>query len=337
MNYSYSDSGYSGFGTMYRSEPPYVIADRERRGIRKLGRIAGLCVIGYIAMQYLVTAVFSVLGVYDISDDNLQNAAGIVLSFASVLCPFLLGALYFRNKQNFDVFESLGKPVSLPLMLFAVPVGLAACLVGNWVTNILIEQLESVGISLGSVDFPVPQGFFGRLIYAVQIAVVPPLTEELAVRGTVMQPLRKYGDGFAIVASSVVFALMHGNLVQAPFAFIAGITIGYAVCITGSLWTGILIHFCNNLYSVAISFLLEDVTDESSLNMLYLLSLFAIYAIGVVAVILFLALKKGRRLTPSMSYLTPGRKGRAFIGSPAMLIAVLIMLWFTAQTVTVGG
>lgn len=70
------------------------------------------------------------------------------------------------------------------------------------------------------------------------------------MRGVVMQPLRKYGDWFAILTSAFVFALMHGNLVQAPFAFIAGIGLGYAVIASGSLWTGILIHLLNNSISV---------------------------------------------------------------------------------------
>ena len=81
------------------------------------------------------------------------------------------------------------------------------------------------------------------------------------MRGVVMQPLRKYGDWFAILTSAFVFALMHGNLVQAPFAFIAGIGLGYAVIASGSLWTGILVHLLNNSISViqtiAIAYLPE--------------------------------------------------------------------------------
>ena len=86
----------------------------------------------------------------------------------------------------------------------------------------------------------------GRIIYALSVAVVAPLVEEFAMRGVVMQPLKKYGRWFAIIASSLVFGVLHGNFIQAPFALIAGIGIGYAVCVTDSIWTGVLIHFCNN-------------------------------------------------------------------------------------------
>ena len=78
-----------------------------------------------------------------------------------------------------------------------------------------------------------------------------------------MQPLRRYGDAFAVAASSVIFALMHGNLIQAPFALIAGVGLGYFVISTGSIWTGVVIHFLNNLFSVVIS-LVQSNTGQSA-------------------------------------------------------------------------
>ena len=83
------------------------------------------------------------------------------------------------------------------------------------------------------------------------------------MRGIVMQPLRRYGDGFAIICSSLVFGFMHCNLVQIPFALIAGIVIGYAVIITESIWTGVLIHFLTNGFSVAVNIVYEIYGEES--------------------------------------------------------------------------
>lgn len=95
-------------------------------------------------------------------------------------------------------------------------------------------------------------------------AVLPALIEEFAMRGVVMQSLRKYGDWFAIIMSSLVFALLHGNMVQIPFAFIAGIAIGYAVTVTGSMWTGVLIHFLNNLASIIMQIGIDNCSETVS-------------------------------------------------------------------------
>lgn len=72
-------------------------------------------------------------------------------------------------------------------------------------------------------------------------------------RGAIMQSLRRFGDTFALFVSSLLFGLVHGNLVQAPMAFVTGLAIGYFVLRTGSLRTGMAIHFVNNALAVVLS------------------------------------------------------------------------------------
>ena len=86
------------------------------------------------------------------------------------------------------------------------------------------------------------------------------------MRGVVMQPLRKFGDRFAIVASAVLFAILHGNMVQIPFAFVAGLALGYFAIVTNSIWTSVVIHSLNNLSAVIISIYY---TNHSESDMLF--------------------------------------------------------------------
>lgn len=318
------------------SEPPYVVAQREKKEIKLFSCVAGFCVIGYVLMQYLIAYGIYSIGLYNIQSADLENCISILMSVFGVFFPFVLGAIYIKNRRGVNIFR-FSRPKSAWLMGLAVPMGLAACMLGNAVTNIFVTRLENIGIFLTSYDYDVPAKPFGRVVFIVLISVVPALTEELAIRGTVMQPLRKYGDTFAILASSAVFALMHGNLVQAPFAFIAGIAIGYAVCITGTLWTGIFIHFFNNLYSVAVSFMIEDIKNEALLNSIYMLTIFLIYAVGSICAIMFFATKKDARLRYSITCLPANKKAAAFILTPPMIIAIIIMLSYTADYVEFHG
>ena len=64
-------------------------------------------------------------------------------------------------------------------------------------------------------------------------------------------------SGRSIVLSSLIFGVVHGNWVQAPFAFVTGLALGWMYYRTGSLLPGILMHFVNNSAAVA-SFLLAD-------------------------------------------------------------------------------
>jgi membrane protease YdiL (CAAX protease family) len=263
----------------------------------------------------------------------MQSVVLIFLSVLGLLVPFAVCG-YFINKGKNTPMVDFRKPVSIPLMLSATALGFFICLAGNYVTSIFVDLMSNVGIELSAPEYSTPSDFSGRLIYTLSIAVVPALVEEFAVRGVILQPLRKYGDRFAILASALIFAIMHGNLIQAPFALIAGIGIGYAVCITNSIWTGILIHFCNNLYSVIIEFLVDDITDETKLNSIYIALTVVLYAVSIIGSVVFVVIKNKRKIMPSFTALTEKQKMRAFIFSVPMIIALLMMIKITSNFIS---
>ena len=93
----------------------------------------------------------------------------------------------------------------------------------------------------------------------IAVVIMAPIVEELLFRGAIQgHLLRKWKHpAGAIVLSSLIFGVVHGNWVQAPFAFVTGLALGWMYYRTGSLLPGILMHFVNNSAAVA-SFLLAD-------------------------------------------------------------------------------
>jgi membrane protease YdiL (CAAX protease family) len=73
-----------------------------------------------------------------------------------------------------------------------------------------------------------------------------PIVEEILCRGLVLRPLMKYGKRFAILMSAFFFGLLHGNIVQTPFAFAVGLVLGYVAVEYNILWAMVL-HMINNL------------------------------------------------------------------------------------------
>lgn len=315
----------------------YYQEEKEKKGIKYIGKIAGRCIIAYVLIQNILSLIFfsgSLGAVYE-SDPDFQSVVAIFFSLSGILLPFGIGGHFINKRTKTDVYN-LGKPVDTKLMLAAVPFGFFICLAGNYVTGLFVNFMDEIGVHLSSPEYVVPSGFFGRFMYVVSIAVVPPLVEEFAIRGVVMQPLRKYGDKFAIIASALVFAVLHGNLIQAPFALIAGIGIGYAVCITNSVWTGVLIHAANNLYSVIIEFMIEGITDEAVLDRVYIIMTVILYAVSILGSVIFIILRKRRRILPSFTVLSEGRKMISFVWSVPMIIALLIMYGITKTFVELG-
>ncbi len=332
MNYYYQPNPQGTFSYFEQQARTLVTKIKERKRIRLIGSVAGGCILLYIILQNVLSvpvALEPFRSAYALSLE-FRCIVNIIFSILGLLVPFVLGALILHKKK---VMPSLafGKPDSFALMLASVPFGFLVCLIGNYVTSVFVSLTRNTGVELTSPEYSVPQSLAGRIIYIVSVAVVPALVEEFAIRGVVMQPLRRYGDKFAIIVSAAVFGILHGNLVQAPFAFIAGLGMGYAVCLTNSIWTGVLIHFCNNFYSTQIDFLLADVSNEALLNAIWNISQVMLYGLCISGSVLFVLIKGKKRLAPAKLKLETGTKlGAYFINAP-MIIAIIIMLRITAE------
>ena len=172
------------------------------------------------------------------------------------------------------------------------------------------------------------------LLTVVHTAVLPALLEELVFRGFIMQPLRRYGDWFAIISSAVLFGLVHGNMTQVPFAVIAGLALGYISVVTGSMWMNILLHFLNNLISVLYSFALSNASDGAAM----LLSIVVTGGMIVIGIVAFIGYALNNR---NFARLRPGRqpavqrKAAHYWLMPTMLIALLLIFREIAMDIVV--
>lgn len=298
----------------------------EKRNIALAGKTVGTCSIGHILIQKLFSLVISftpLINVY-VDDPAFQASISVFLSVASVLIPFALGGMYLRKHLHDEVF-CFEKPQGAGITVSVICLGFFLCLIGNYISGVIINVFDGAGVELSSPEHTAPDTVFGRIIYVIAVAVIPPLAEELAFRGTVLQPLRKYGDKFAIIISALVFALLHGNLIQAPFALIVGLGLGYAVCVTGSIWTSVVIHFLNNLFSVCTEFMLSDITDEVLLNRVYFMVVACLYIITLAGSVCFIILRGKKRLSSTPTALSGARKTAAYtLNIPVILALVLI-------------
>lgn len=87
------------------------------------------------------------------------------------------------------------------------------------------------------------------------MCVVGPVCEELLFRGAILRTLRQYGEVFAVVTSSVLFALFHGNAFQLQVVLL-GLLLGYVTC-RYSIKYAIGLHVVNNV----LASMLSDIPD----------------------------------------------------------------------------
>ena len=88
--------------------------------------------------------------------------------------------------------------------------------------------------------------------------IIAPILEELLLRGLFYRRLRnRFSFVGALVASSLTFGLIHGNLVQFIYASLMGAVLGYAYETSANLLIPILIHILANCGSCVLTALVE--------------------------------------------------------------------------------
>lgn len=95
----------------------------------------------------------------------------------------------------------------------------------------------------GFIEMSEDIGGFAMFLYSGMLA---PIAEEILFRGLIQKTLVPYGKRFAVLGSSILFGLFHGNIIQAPYAFVCGLILGYTAAEYSIGWA-MLLHMINNL------------------------------------------------------------------------------------------
>lgn len=342
---------------VYEKFIPYEQWTAEKRRIRRLANIDGAAIILFVVLSELVALAVGVFTGLSAGIDgfkalwnsaDIQNVVNMFYSVLVVGGSFLL--VWILNRSDPSARLPFDAPKGAGRTALVVVGAIGACLAANIVTSYIdVFVFQSWGSDFYESIVPsAPDTPLGTVIYFVAIGILPPMIEEFALRGCVMQPLRRYGDMLAIVASAAVFAALHSSPIQIVFAFIAGIILGYAVVVTDSLWTGIVIHCVNNCVSVLGSIVTDSFGEESTQNVVFMGFYYALIGAGAVAVVFWFAGKRAPKLTkyglinrgkghygltpPGSAVVTKGSVYKAFFSAPVMIISYFFIAYKLFET-----
>lgn len=340
-NYGYNGSYPQGTPSGFQPEYEAYLSEKkqQKKEIFNIGCFVGAALLAFLMLQNAVVILLYVFGLYEkyLADPIMQTGIEIISSIFCILLPFYFFGKMMSNHYTKAEVLPLEKPKDKRLTFLAVPFGLGVCMIANIVTSYIVLFMSLFGVELTSPEMLRPEGVTGFLLSVVKVAVTAAVAEEISLRGCVMQNLRKYGDGFAVVMSAVTFGIMHMNMVQAPFAIIVGLILGYITVKTGSIWPAIIVHSLNNLFSTVVSYLTDWGVKQELLNAVYSFVIYALIAVGALCGLLFMKRVKQLSFAPkSGSVLTAGEKTTAFLLSPTLIIAFLIMIYYTAQYIKLG-
>ena len=305
-------------------------AKKERAAIKKIGATCGIGALLYLVFAYgvsFLTAIFS--SVFPsltvvFSDLSAMYAFDVLTSILSLGIPFLFVYLILRNKK---LIKSLPyeKPKNVKaakyLTLLSIPVMVFSSIFVNYFSAI-IQVILGVEFNSNMNDTKL-SGLGSIIIICLSVAVVPALLEEFVVRGVTMQPLRKYGDKFAIIVSAFFFSILHGNMLQIPYTFVGGLVLGYLAIKTKSLWPPMILHFVNNFYSVIVMIVSDNFSDKAANYTAYGIWVLFI-VLGVIGFIGYMHNRDNTSLNKGDSVLSTKEKATVFVKNVPMIITIIV-------------
>lgn len=336
-NMNYANNGYASYyNEQYMKQQE---KKNDKKILRKMGNRFGLAIIAYVFLSFAMSFVIGLLANFFPSfmllyDDSTANYAySVVGSILYIGVPFgiayltlksskIAGRLPFGTPYN-------GKAAAF-LTMFLVPITIFSSMAVNYI-SLIFQGIVGLEFTSGLEDMEM-NGISGFLVGTISMAVVPAIIEEFAIRGVVLQPLRRYGDGFAIVASALIFSIMHGNMVQIPYTVVGGLYWGFLTVATGSIWPSIILHFINNFYSVVILAVSSNFGDNWSFVAVIIMMVLFIIS-GIVGGVGFFSMRYKTKLDKGVNTLKTGEKVSALFGNAPMIIAIIIMLGITLTSI----
>ena len=218
-----------------------------KRKMKNFGFVIGMSIIIYFGIQ----TIFSLIGTFILPTlfENILSAEDISMVLQILLQILSLGiaTIFVRSyceKKEEDIDERrTGLKGKIKITFIAVFLIFAVQLV----FSLLIYP--ALGLDYNITDtFTTNEAssVTSKIILVLAIAVTPAIFEELFFRKAMIDYMSQYGAKTALILSALFFGIIHMNLSQALFAFIAGLIFGGIYLYTKDIKLTMLIHFINN-------------------------------------------------------------------------------------------
>lgn len=230
---------------------------------------------------------------------DLTNAVMLVLKCVAYFVAFTLPIWVFNLMIKYVDREEYapqndGKKASPVDLACALVIGLGFVdmfsIVNYYaVKSILPHYSEYTHQNFWSMELKQP---YQIILYFIYVAIIPAIVEELLFRKTVCDALLPYGKASAILFSAIFFSLMHSNIEQLLYTFVAGVFLAWLYVEGKSILLPMLLHFLNNGKSVLLNVISQNASTGTYTNVSFVIDMIVLLLTALALVIVLLKLLK---------------------------------------------
>jgi len=226
--------------------------------------------IPYVFHAYLVEVDSSIL-----KDTYLYYGIYFLMLQFGTLIPFFLMRKTFKIRiRSFsrEVKATFKDLFVQSIVVFTICIGMI------YASNIIFSYLRVEPKLLSSIGLTFDDANLSNILYVFMLLVATPLIEEYAFRGVLIHSLSKYGKGFAMYMSALIYALAHLNFVEFIPAFAMAYLLGKISLRYRSIVPTIIIHILFNGFIYALCVIPSSITKYMAYGLVAIVGI-AVYLI----------------------------------------------------------
>ena len=215
------------------------------------------------AAPFLLIAVLTLLSVSNMMDPaRLGMADNPYLALVIIqLIVYALPTAFFCRLRGADYGKGLRLRLFRTNHLLFMLLALIAMIAGSALINLAMFTLFPDG-GVGSVP-SVNAGGRDLFFAIVALAVLPAMTEEFLFRGIILTEYQAVSVPFAVIISSLLFAMMHLNLARFPAYFFCGVLLAIVAYATRSVFAPMVVHLLNNVAALFLDRFVYNVAENT--------------------------------------------------------------------------
>ncbi|WP_295722482.1 CPBP family intramembrane glutamic endopeptidase [uncultured Methanobrevibacter sp.] len=277
--------------------------DSEKKILSKLG-------LGYCLLIMLMFFIPTILIILSHTEDMHLILVYNLLAFS------FGGFVLYHIVKEVPESESLhDRKLNIPQYLFYLILGYGLMMLGYLLTNIISSFfIPNLTNPLQSFD---SSNIIATFLYA---AILGPIFEELFFRKFLISRIARYGELFAILASSLLFALYHMNYYQFLGVFFFGVILAFVYLRTNNIIYVITLHQIANFLGLVLPNLIGS--DPTLINYFNICDLIIAVLAGLFALyfVFKVKLRDGEVIVSKFEGL------KFFFTNPSILIFIFLAL-----------
>ena len=291
-----------------------------RNEIRTVNRLFLITILGFFAV--IIGTEFAVNRLLPNASYSTQDSIVSLLSYTALAIPALIYGS--RKVSKPEITSDRGD------YLFAF----IAALIVYPVLAAVDELAQNIGVTSQVTDEIMTSTITNMDLFTglLTLALLPAIVEELIFRKTLCDTYVKQNPIGGIILSAAVFALMHMNLRQIPYAFVGGLFLGWIYVTTQSVFTSIIAHFTINGASVVFGKIAADFSTKTAMDTGSVIWTGIMYVIGITVAAAYLFKNKNKKL-PNLC----GRQKINIVTDTSLVGKMITLSLFIAIVILIFG